>query len=60
MFGGFSGGPRTCIGKHLAFLESKIALIKFVKRYDSFRPVQDHVKLVAKFIYEPETLDFNL
>ena len=30
---GFSGGPRTCIGKHLALLESKIALIKFMKRY---------------------------
>ena len=30
---GFSGGPRSCIGKHLALLESKIALIKFMKRY---------------------------
>ena len=30
---GFSGGPRTCIGKHLAALQSKIGLIKFLKRY---------------------------
>lgn len=30
---GFSGGPRSCIGKHLAYLESKIGLIKFVMRY---------------------------
>ena len=32
-FGGFSGGGRTCIGKHLALLEAKIGLIKFLKRY---------------------------
>ena len=31
--GGFSGGPRTCIGKHLARTEAKIGLIKFMKRY---------------------------
>ena len=32
-FTGFSGGPRSCIGKHLAKLEAKIGLIKFMKRY---------------------------
>ena len=32
---GFSLGPRTCIGKHLALLESKIAAIKFVQRYEN-------------------------
>ena len=32
--GGFSAGPRTCIGKHLAKLEAKIGLIKFLKRYE--------------------------
>ena len=31
---GFSGGPRNCIGKHLALLESKIALIKMLRRYN--------------------------
>ena len=31
--GGFSAGPRVCIGKHLAKLEAKIGLIKFMKRY---------------------------
>lgn len=30
---GFSGGPRTCIGKYLALVQSKIAIIKFMKRY---------------------------
>ena len=31
--GGFSGGARSCIGKHLALMEAKIGLIKFFKRY---------------------------
>ena len=31
--GGFSAGARSCIGKHLAMLDSKIALVKFLKRY---------------------------
>jgi cytochrome P450 len=32
---GFFGGPRTCIGKHLAYLESKIVMIKLLRRYKS-------------------------
>ncbi len=31
----FSGGPRSCIGKNLALLESKIAVIKFMQRYEN-------------------------
>ena len=30
---GFSAGPRTCIGKHLALLDSKICFTKILKRY---------------------------
>lgn len=30
---GFHAGARTCIGKQFALLESKIALIKFIKKY---------------------------
>jgi cytochrome P450 len=29
----FSGGPRGCIGKNLALTETKIMVIKFMKRY---------------------------
>jgi cytochrome P450 len=32
-FTGFLGGPRTCLGKHLAFLESKIVIVKLLRRY---------------------------
>ena len=32
-FFAFSGGPRNCIGKQLSLFESKIALIKILKRY---------------------------
>ena len=31
----FSGGPRGCIGKSLALIETKIMMIKFMKRYGS-------------------------
>jgi cytochrome P450 len=31
--GRFGGGARSCIGKHLALLEAKISLVKFMKRY---------------------------
>jgi cytochrome P450 len=30
---GFSAGARACPGKHLALLESKIGMIKMLKRY---------------------------
>ena len=31
----FSFGPRTCIGKHLAWIEAKIAVIKILAKYKS-------------------------
>lgn len=52
-FVGFSGGPRTCIGKHLAYLESKIALIKLVKRYENFTIPAGKRVMVHKFMSEP-------
>lgn len=32
---GFHGGPRGCIGKHIGLLESKLALIYFIRRYNN-------------------------
>lgn len=32
-FGGFGFGARTCLGKHLAYLSSKIVIIMMLKRY---------------------------
>jgi cytochrome P450 len=53
---GFGGGPRTCIGKHLAFLASKILLIKLFKRYSKITVPKDR-KMDITFIYEPNRSD---
>ena len=55
-FMGFSAGQRGCIGKHLALLESKIALIKFIKRYDKIQLPKQNFKMRAKFLYDPEPM----
>ena len=39
----FSEGPRTCIGKHLALLESKILLVKLLQRYEKVKENQERV-----------------
>lgn len=56
-FMGFSGGLRGCIGKHLAYLESKIALVKLMKRYSKFEIPKEKRTMVHNFVYEP--LPFN-
>ena len=52
--GGFSAGARTCIGKHLVSIESKIGLIKFMKRYKKITLPAGPIKMVIKFGYSPE------
>ena len=54
MLGGFNGGARTCIGKHLALTESKIALIKFMKRYKKITIPEGGIKMVFRTVYKPE------
>ena len=49
--GGFSGGPRACIGKHLAKLEAKIGLIKFMQKYEKIDSLGKKVELIMKLIY---------
>jgi cytochrome P450 len=46
---GFSAGARTCLGKHLALLESKIAIIKIVKRYKNITISNPDFKMQFKF-----------
>ena len=54
VLGGFSGGQRTCIGKNFAKLESKIALIKFMKRYERITLPKDNYKMIYGVTYKPE------
>ena len=54
--GGFSAGPRTCIGKHLARLEAKIGLIKFMKRYRKIELFDRDVAFGSGFMYQPKNV----
>ena len=51
--GGFGGGSRSCIGKHLAKLEAKIGLIKFMQRYSHIQLQTDEIRLRLTAILEP-------
>lgn len=48
----FSAGFRSCIGKYLALMETKIILIKFLNAFDIER-TDVQLRLHAKFLYEP-------
>ena len=52
LMGGFSGGARSCIGKHLAMMEAKIGMIKFFKRYKSIC-VPEKLRFVNHALYYP-------
>lgn len=48
----FSAGPRSCIGKYVAIMETKLMIIHFLNNFNFQRtkvPLREHVK----FLYEP-------
>lgn len=48
----FGGGPRSCIGRHLAMLEATLMLVALVRRYD-FAPTQERLALSAGISLRP-------
>ena len=58
--GGFSAGARSCIGKHLALLNAKIGLIKFMKRYETIVPLQKDVNFHVRLVYSPDPITCKL
>lgn len=56
---GFGAGPRNCIGKQLAILSSKIALVHFILRYEHFIVPQE-ITMTADIFYEPLPFDVTM
>lgn len=48
----FSAGQRSCIGKYLALMETKLMVIGFLTRFNLER-TDVPLRLHAKFLYEP-------
>jgi cytochrome P450 len=48
----FSAGPRSCIGKYLALMESKVMLVYFLYHFDIKR-TDVPLRMYARFLYEP-------
>lgn len=48
----FSAGNRSCIGKYLALMETKLMMIGFLTSFDISR-TEVPLRMHAKFLYEP-------
>ena len=48
----FSAGSRNCVGQHLALIEAKIFLIKFLKKY-SYEVKNKEIRMELKLMYRP-------
>lgn len=49
----FSAGARNCIGQHLANIEARIILVKFLKRFSFNLKMKEPLIWTMKFVYEP-------
>jgi cytochrome P450 len=48
----FSAGPRSCIGKYLALMESKMILVHFMHSF-TVKRTEVPLRMFAKLLYEP-------
>jgi len=50
----FSGGPRNCIGQHLAMIETKVVVSEFLEKFDVKLKDGYQLRMVYRFLHEPE------
>jgi len=61
-FMAFGSGPRNCVGQQLSWIEGKMVLAEFLKRFRGFEMCGDcKLRFTYRFVYGPlDTLYFKL